>query len=92
MISSRYAIAVVGGVGYASYNGDQPHSVLDDYNKFRNRRDIGIDLAIISGSTAVAIGLTAAWLYYFDTPSAEGVKVVPFTGPDSGGAAISGRF
>jgi hypothetical protein len=72
--------------------GDQPQSVLDDYNKFRNRRDLAIDFAIISGGAAVAIGLTAAWLYYFDTPSAEGVKVVPYGSGTGGGAAISGRF
>lgn len=72
--------------------GDKPQSVLADYNTYRNRRDVGIDLAIISGTTAVAIGLTAAWLYYFDTPSAEGVKVVPFTASGTGGAAIFGQF
>jgi hypothetical protein len=73
-------------------SGDQPRSVLDDYNTARNRRDLAMDFALISGGAAVAIGLTAAWLYYFDTPSADGVKVVPWTTGESGGTAISGRF
>ncbi|HTL32130.1 MAG TPA: PEGA domain-containing protein [Kofleriaceae bacterium] len=72
--------------------GDQSPSVLDDYNTFKNRRNLAIDFAIVSGGAAVAIGLTAAWLYYFDTPSAEGVTPVLYTTGTGGGAAVSGRF
>jgi hypothetical protein len=72
--------------------GDQKQSVLDDYNSHRTNRDRAVDTAVIAGSAAVAIGLTAAWLYYFDSPSAEGVKVVPVASPTAAGAMISASF
>jgi len=72
--------------------GDQDATVLADYNRFKTRRDMGLDMAYAAGGTAVAIGLAAAWLYYFDTPSADGVHVEPYASPTGGGAAISGRF
>lgn len=46
---------------------------------------------VASGAT-VALGVTAAWLYYFDNPSSEGVQVVPFTNGNMGGAVVAGRF
>jgi hypothetical protein len=73
-------------------SGNQPREVLDEYNDWKRRRDLSVDFAIISGGAAVAIGLTAAWMYYFDEPSSEGVKVVPYSSGTGGGAAISGRF
>ena len=73
-------------------SGNQPREVLDEYNDWKRRRDLGVDFAIISGGVAVAVGLTAAWMYYFDEPSSEGVKVVPYSSGMGGGAAISGRF
>ncbi|HUS32011.1 MAG TPA: PEGA domain-containing protein [Kofleriaceae bacterium] len=72
--------------------GNQDRSVLDNYNTWRHRRDLAINLAIVSGGAAVAVGLTAAWMYYFDTPSAEGVTVTPWTSREGAGAAVSGRF
>lgn len=72
--------------------GDQDPSVLEDYNDFRQNRDRATTGAWIAGGAAVAVGLTAAWLYYFDSPSAEGVRVVPVASESSAGAVISGHF
>jgi hypothetical protein len=72
--------------------GDQDASVLADYNRFKHRRDIGLDLSYAAGGAAIAIGITAAWMYYFDTPSSEGVRVEAYASGTGGGAAISGRF
>jgi hypothetical protein len=72
--------------------GDQTQGVLDDYNFDRKYRDRAITGVWVLSGAAVAVGITAAWLYYFDSPSAEGVKVVPIASPNAGGAVISGRF
>jgi len=72
--------------------GDQDPSVLADYNDDRRNRDRAITGVWIAGGAAVAVGLTAAWLYYFDSPSAEGVRVVPVASGSAGGAVISGHF
>jgi hypothetical protein len=73
-------------------DGDQDTSVLADYNNSRKRRDLALSGVWVMGSAAVAVGLTAAWLYYFDSPSTEGVRVVPVASETSMGAAISRRF
>jgi len=72
--------------------GNQTQDVLDDYNFARTYRSRALTSVYIMSGAAVAIGLTAAWLYYFDSPSAEGVKVVPIATPNTAGAVISGRF
>lgn len=68
--------------------GDQDASVLDDYRRYKSRRDAAISMMWVASGATVALGLTAAWLYYFDNPSSEGVQVVPF----AGGAGVAGRF
>jgi hypothetical protein len=72
--------------------GDQPPAVLADYNSDRALRDRSIDGVWVMGGAAVAFGLAAAWLYYFDSPSAEGVRVAPAATPTGAGAVISARF
>ena len=72
--------------------GNQDPQVLSDYYNARDYRDRSIDGVWVTGGAALAIGLTAAWLYYFDSPSAEGVTVVPHATENSAGGAVLGRF
>jgi hypothetical protein len=58
-------------------NGDHMQQALDDYNYNHTWRDRHRVAAWTFGGAAVAIGLTAAWLYYFDKPGSEGVRVTP---------------
>jgi hypothetical protein len=72
--------------------GDQPQEVLAAYYRSRSRReDLRTGMYVFAGSAVVAAG-AAAWLYYFDTPSAEGVHLVPATSNTSVGAMMTGRF
>jgi hypothetical protein len=98
------AVAAVAGGGAIYWNsdakeqrdllllGDQDPSVLASYNNSRSRRDTALTGVWVMGGAAVAVGLTAVWLYYFDSPSAEGVRVVPAATESSAGAVISRRF
>ena len=72
--------------------GDQDPQVLADYESARDLRDQSVGGIWLTGGATVAVGLAAAWLYYFDSPSAEGVKVVPTASANAAGAVISGRF
>ena len=64
----------------------------DAYDAKVKRRDelvtatwaLGVSTAVV---TAIALGL-----YYFDTPSAEGVHLAPMAGPGTAGAMVLGRF
>src|SRR6185503_3504829 len=86
------ALAVIAGTsaGFALYwnndardklaslqAGNQDPQVLADYKSSRDLRDQTRSGAFLVGGVALGVGLTAAWLYFFDSPSAEGVKVVP---------------
>ena len=73
-------------------HGNASAAELDDYNTTRTRRDAARAGTIVLGSLAVGVGLTAAWLYYFDRPSAEGVHVAPVAGEGHAGAMLFGRF
>lgn len=72
--------------------GNQDKAVLDDYNHARTYRNGSITATWVLGGASVAVGLTALWLYYFDSPSAEGVRVVPQATGNSAGAMVFGRF
>jgi hypothetical protein len=72
--------------------GNQTSDVLDDYRTYRSGREHAKTVMWITGSASLVVGLTAAWLYFFDTPSAEGVRVVPAASGSGTGAAIIGRF
>ncbi len=72
--------------------GDQAPAVLDSYDSNQKWRDRFVGGLWVTGSAAVVIGATAAWLYYFDRPSTEGVQVTPIASPTSTGAVISGHF
>lgn len=72
--------------------GNQDASVLDDYNHARTYRNGAITATWVLGGASVAVGLTAVWLYYLDSPSAEGVRVVPQASGNTAGAMVFGRF
>jgi len=72
--------------------GDQEPSVGEDYNNALARRD-GVATGMwISGGAAVVVAGVGAALYFFDTPSPEGVRLTPVVTSSGAGAVISGRF
>jgi hypothetical protein len=73
-------------------NGNATLGQLRTYDDDRDHRDFTRDAALATGGLALGVGLAAAWLYYFDAPSGEGVHVRPVAGPGGAGALISGRF
>ncbi len=65
---------------------------VTDYNSDVSRRDKAATGAWVVGGLAVATGLAAFALYYFDTPSSEGLRLAPAMGPGTAGAVLVGRF
>jgi hypothetical protein len=57
--------------------GDQSSGPYNDYNSDKDWRDRHVIGAWTTGGLAIGLGLTAAWLYYFDKPGSEGVRVTP---------------
>lgn len=72
--------------------GNSDPAVLDDYRSARDIRNQAVAGVWFVGGATVAVGLTAAYLYFFDTPSAEGLRVEPIAAPGVGGAHVIGRF
>jgi hypothetical protein len=70
--------------------GDQPTSVLDDYEQTRVRRNDALTAMWINLGVGAALAGVATILYYTDEPSSEGVRVM--VTPSGAGAAVSGRF
>ena len=62
------------------------------YDADVKRRDNLATGAWVLGGTAVALGAVAFGLYYFDTPSAEGLRLAPVVAPGVAGAMVVGRF
>ena len=73
-------------------HGDQSPATLADYDSAHAWRDRMVGGIWITGTAAVVVGATAAWLYYFDKPAGEGVQVTPIASQTAAGAAISGHF
>jgi hypothetical protein len=72
--------------------GDQLPSVAADYDAAVDRRDAARTTAWVFGLGAVAVGATAAALYFFDSPSPEAIRISPVATSTGGGLAASGRF
>lgn len=72
--------------------GDQAAELLGEYEAARDRRDAFVDATWALGGAALGVGLLAGALYYFDTPSAEGLQVVPSVSAGLGGAVVTGQF
>lgn len=99
------AVLTVGAAGGAIYEDDRANeklallqqgnsdpSVLDGYLRARDIRDQSVGGVWFVGGATIAVGLTAAFLYFFDTPTAEGLRVEPIAAPGVGGAQVIGRF
>jgi hypothetical protein len=72
--------------------GNRPATAGADYDAAVARRDTARTSAWIFGAGALAAGATAAALYFFDAPSAEGVRLAPTASPSGGGVAALGQF
>ncbi len=72
--------------------GDQPPSTGQDYDRAIGRRDDARTAAWVFGIGAAAAGATAAALFFFDTPSAEGAHLAPIASSTGAGIAAFGRF
>lgn len=72
--------------------GNRPATAGDEYDAAVARRDTARTSAWIFAGGALAAGATAAALYFFDAPSAEGVRLAPTASPSGGGVAALGRF
>ena len=57
-----------------------------------DRRDKAATGAWVVGGLALAAGTAAFALYYFDTPSSEGLRLAPMMSPGTAGAMVLGRF
>ena len=79
-------------LGHQLHRGNASDAVRSSYNDAADKRDVARTTAIVTGGLAIGVGLAAAWLYYFDRPQAEGVRVTPMAGPDRAGAMVFGRF
>jgi PEGA domain len=67
---------------------------LADYRRDVRLRDDLRDASYALGGAAIAAGVTALALYYFDLPTLgeHAATIVPATTPTSAGVAITGRF
>lgn len=72
--------------------GSQPPRVGREYADARDLRDGLVTGTWVMGGAAAAVGLAAGFLYYFDNPSAEGLRVAPMTTQGGAGAALIGQF
>lgn len=73
--------------------GNADPDVRDSYANARNLRDQFRTSAWLGGAAALGVVAVGAFLYSFDTPSAEGLRVTPMAAAGGGGgAALIGRF
>jgi hypothetical protein len=69
-----------------------PGTIGERYADARDMRDTLVTATWVTGAAALGVGLVAGYLYYFDTPSAEGLRVAPIVGGGAAGAQVIGRF
>ena len=69
-----------------------PGTIGTDYANARDMRDSLVLGTVVTAATAVGVGLVAGYLYYFDSPSAEGLRIAPLAGGGASGAQVIGRF
>ena len=71
--------------------GDQRPAAADRYDGLISRRDTAFAASMIGGGAALAVGATAAALYWLDRPS-EDARASPAIAASGAGIAITGRF
>jgi hypothetical protein len=74
------------------HKGNAPPSAADKYDAEVQSRDHFVTATWVLGGTAVAVAAVGAALYFFDSPSTEGLHVAPVISNGSGGVALGGRF
>ncbi len=72
--------------------GNQDPALRNSYASARDLRNQLRTSAYIAGAATITVGIVAVALYYFDNPSAEGLRVTPIATSTGGGAALIGRF
>lgn len=72
--------------------GNAPLSVGLEYQDKLQWRDRLVTVAWTTGAIAIATAGVAAWLYYADHPTPEGVHLAPLAGPGGAGAMLFGSF
>jgi hypothetical protein len=68
--------------------GNAAPALADQYDDEVRSRDHFATASYILGGATLAAGATAALLYFFDAPSAEGLHVAP----TSNGLSVAGKF
>ena len=72
--------------------GNASPSVADRYDAEVQSRDHYVTATWILGGTAIAAGAVGAFLYFFDSPSAENLRITPMIGNSAGGITLGGSF
>lgn len=72
--------------------GNQDPALRNSYASARDLRNQLRTSAYLAGAATITVGIVAVALYYFDNPSAEGLRVTPIATSTGGGAAVIGRF
>lgn len=65
---------------------------LDELQKDVDKRDQARNAAIGFGIATAVAATVSFGLWYFDTPSAEGIHLAPMAGPGTAGAMVYARF
>jgi hypothetical protein len=73
-------------------DGDASPDVARRYDDAVQRRDAAITATWGNGIGVVLLGGAALALYYFDSPSVDGVQVTPVANPGTAGATVAGTF
>lgn len=68
--------------------GDRPPSDGDRYDREVTARDHDVTATWLLGGAALAAGAAGLWALWFDTPSAEGVRLSPAFSPVHGAAGV----
>jgi hypothetical protein len=74
------------------HKGNAAPSVADRYDAEVQTRDHYVTATWILGGTAIAAGAVGAFLYFFDSPSAENLRITPVISNSSGGFSLTGSF
>jgi hypothetical protein len=68
--------------------GNRPPSDGDRYDREVTARDHDVTATWLLGGAALAAGATGVLALWFDTPTAEGVRLSPALSPVHGGAGV----
>ncbi|MBA2538251.1 MAG: hypothetical protein H0V17_01340 [Deltaproteobacteria bacterium] len=72
--------------------GNASPTIGNEYDRQVQRRDELKTTAIVFGAGALVAGAVGLGLYFFDSPSSEGVRIVPVVGSGTAGVSAARRF